>query len=150
VAAPKLSKLEFQIMEALWAHADASIREILDSLPAKRRPAYNTIQTTVYRMEAKGVVRRVRKVGNFHMFAASISRDAAQRRLIDELLTVFGGRSQPVMAHLIDTGKLSLEDIQEAERTLRKHTRTKESGPRDRDPRKRERRSYHDYPDIFG
>ena len=101
MAAPKLSKLEFLVMEALWGRNDASIREILDSLPAKRRPAYNTIQTTVYRMEAKGVVRRVRKVGNFHMFAASISRDAAQRRLIDELLTVFGGRSQPVMAHLI-------------------------------------------------
>jgi BlaI family transcriptional regulator, penicillinase repressor len=121
MAAPKLSKLEFQIMEALWARNQSSIREILDSLPAKRRPAYNTIQTTVYRLEAKGVVRRVRKVGNFHIFAASISRDAAQRRLIDELLAVFGGRSQPVMAHLIDTGKLSLEDIQEAERTLRKH-----------------------------
>jgi BlaI family penicillinase repressor len=121
MAAPKLSKLEFQIMEALWARNQSSIREILDSLPAKRRPAYNTIQTTVYRLEAKGVGRRVRKVGNFHIFAASISRDAAQRRLIDELLAVFGGRSQPVMAHLIDTGKLSLEDIQEAERTLRKH-----------------------------
>jgi BlaI family transcriptional regulator, penicillinase repressor len=121
MAAPKLSKLEFQIMEALWARNESSIREILDSLPAKRSPAYNTIQTIVYRLEAKGVVRRVRKVGNFHMFAASISRDAAQRRLIDELLAVFGGRSQPVMAHLIDTGKLSLEDIQEAERTLRKH-----------------------------
>jgi BlaI family transcriptional regulator, penicillinase repressor len=122
MAAPKLSKLEFLVMEALWSRTESSIREILDSLPAKRRPAYNTIQTTVYRMEAKGVVRRVRKVGNFHMFAASISRDAAQRRLIDELLAVFGGRSQPVMAHLIETGKLSLEDIQEAERTLREYS----------------------------
>ena len=121
MATPKLSKLEFQIMEALWVRSESSIREVLDSLPAKRRPAYNTIQTTVYRLEAKGVVRRVRKVGNFHIFAASISRDAAQRRLIDELLAVFGGRSQPVMAHLIETGKLSLEEIQEAERTLRKH-----------------------------
>ena len=120
MAAPKLSKLEFQIMEILWARNESSIREILDSIPAKRRPAYNTIQTTVYRMEAKGIVRRVRKVGNFHMFAASISRDAAQRRLIDELLAVFGGRSQPVMAHLIETGKLSLEDVKEAERTLRR------------------------------
>jgi BlaI family penicillinase repressor len=122
MAAPKLSKLEFQIMEALWARNETSIREILDSLPAKRRPAFNTVQTTVYRLDAKGVVRRVKKVGNFHMFAASISRDAAQRRLIDKLLAVLGGRSQPVMAHLIDTGKLSLEDIQEAERTLRKHS----------------------------
>ena len=122
MAAPKLSKLEFQIMEALWARNETSIREILDSLPAKRRPAFNTVQTTVYRLDAKGVVRRVKKVGNFHMFAASISRDAAQRRLIDKLLAVLGGRSQPGMAHLIDTGKLSLEDIQEAERTLRKHS----------------------------
>ena len=97
MGAPKLSKLEFQIMEALWGKGEASaselsIREILDSLPSKRRPAYTTIQTTVYRMEAKGVVKRVRKVGNFHLFAAAISRDAAQRRLIDELLALFGGR----------------------------------------------------------
>ena len=120
MAAPKLSRLEFQIMEALWAAGECSIREILDSLPAKRRPAYTTIQTTVYRMEAKQVVKRVKKVGNFHVFAPSVSRDAAQRRLIDELLAVFGGRSQPVMAHLIETGRLSLEDVQEAERTLRK------------------------------
>jgi BlaI family transcriptional regulator, penicillinase repressor len=120
MATPKLSKLEFQIMEALWARGESSIREILESLPAKRRPAYTTIQTTVYRMEAKQVLRRVKKVGNFHIFAASISRDSAQRRLIDELLAVFGGRSQPVMAHLIETGKLSLEDVKEAERTLRK------------------------------
>jgi BlaI family transcriptional regulator, penicillinase repressor len=120
VAAAKLSKLEFQIMEALWEKGDSSIREIQESFPTKRRPAYTTIQTTVYRMEAKGVVRRARKVGNFHVFAASISRDAAQRRLIDELLTFFGGSSQPVMAHLIESGKLSLEDVKEAEKVLRK------------------------------
>lgn len=116
----KLSQLEFRIMEALWTKGEISIREIVDSLPARRRPAYTTIQTTVYRMEAKGVVRRVRKVGNFHVFEAAVSRDAAQRRLIDELLTFFGGRAQPVMAHLVETGKLSLEDVKEAERTLRK------------------------------
>lgn len=120
MAAAKLSKLEFQIMEALWEKGDSSIREIQESFPTKRRPAYTTIQTTVYRMEAKGVVRRARKVGNFHVFAASISRDAAQRRLIDELLTFFGGSSQPVMAHLIESGKLSLEDVKEAEKVLRK------------------------------
>jgi BlaI family transcriptional regulator, penicillinase repressor len=120
VAAAKLSKLEFQIMEALWEKGDSSIREIQESFPTKRRPAYTTIQTTVYRMEAKGVVRRARKIGNFHVFAASISRDAAQRRLIDELLTFFGGSSQPVMAHLIESGKLSLEDVKEAEKVLRK------------------------------
>jgi BlaI family transcriptional regulator, penicillinase repressor len=120
MVAPTLSKLEFQIMEVLWERGESSIREILDSLPAKGRSAYNTIQTMVYRMEPKGVVRRIKKVGNFHIFAAAISRDAAQRRLIDELLAVFGGRSQPVMAHLIETGKLSLNDVKEAERTLRK------------------------------
>lgn len=117
---PKLSKLEFQIMEVLWAKGDSSIREIQESFPAKRRPAYTTIQTTVYRMEAKEVVQRTKKVGNFHIFSASISRNAAQRRLIDDLLSLFGGRSQPVMAHLIESGKLSLEDVKEAEKALRK------------------------------
>ena len=119
MAEARLSRLEFQIMETLWK-GDSSIREIQESFPAKRRPAYTTIQTTVYRMETKGVVRRTRKVGNFHVFAASISRDAAQRRLIDELLAFFGGSSQPVMAHLIESGKLSLEDVKEAEKVLRK------------------------------
>ena len=118
--APKLSKLEFQIMEVLWTRGESSIREILDSLPAKGKPAYNTIQTMVSRMEPKGVVRRVKKVGNFHIFAASISRDAAQRRLIDELLVLFGGRSQPVVAHLVETGRLSLNDVKEAQKALRK------------------------------
>lgn len=120
MATPKLTKFEFQIMEALWAAGDVSIREILESLPGKRRPAYTTVQTTVYRMETKGIVRRVRKVGNVHLFSASISRNAAERRLIDELLALFGGRSQPVMARLVETGKLNLEDVLEAERTLRK------------------------------
>src|SRR6201986_1537010 len=105
--APKLSKLELQIMEVLWTRGESSIREIQDAFPEKRKPAYTTIQTTVYRLEAKDVVKRVRKVGNFHIFAASISRDAAQRRLIDELLALFGGRTQPVMAHLIESGKLT-------------------------------------------
>jgi BlaI family penicillinase repressor len=122
VAAPKLSKLEFQIMEALWAKSETSLREIQESFPAKQRPAYTTIQTTVYRMEAKGIARRVRKVGNFHVFAAAITRDAAQSRLIDDLLALFGGRSQPVMAHLIESGKLSLADVKEAEKVLRQLT----------------------------
>jgi predicted transcriptional regulator len=120
VPAPKLSKLEFQIMEALWFGGELSIREILEAVPGKRKPAYTTIQTTVYRMEAKQVVRRIKKVGNFHIFAASVSREAAQRRLIDELLALFGGRSQPVMAHLIESGKLSMDDVREAEKLLRK------------------------------
>lgn len=120
MATPRLSQLEYRIMEVLWGGGELSIREIVDGLPGKRRPAYTTIQTTVYRMEAKGVIRRQKKVGNFHIFAAAVTRDAAQRRLIDELLAVFGGRSQPVMAHLIETGKLTLNDVKEAERTLRK------------------------------
>ena len=119
MAEPKLSKLEFQIMEALWTQGEASIREIQETFPAKRRPAYTTVQTTVYRLEAKNIVRRVKKVGNFHIFAAAVSRSAAQRRLIDDLLALFGGRTQPVMAHLIESGKLTLEDVKEAEKALR-------------------------------
>jgi predicted transcriptional regulator len=117
---PKLTKLELQIMETLWTRGDSSIREIQESFPIKGRPAYTTIQTTVYRLEGKEVVQRIRKVGNFHIFGASISRDAAQRRLIDDLLALFGGRTQPVMAHLIESGKLTLEDIKEAEKTLKR------------------------------
>ncbi|MGA2537045.1 MAG: BlaI/MecI/CopY family transcriptional regulator [Terracidiphilus sp.] len=117
---PKLTKLEFQIMEALWTSGESSIREILEALPGKRRSAYTTIQTIVYRLEAKGVLHRVKKVGNVHVFAASIARKAAERRLINELLAVFGGRPQPVIAHLVDTGKLTLADVREAEETLQK------------------------------
>lgn len=120
---PKLSKLEFQIMETLWSRGESSIREIQEGLEAKRKPAYTTIQTMVYRLEAKHVVRRVRKVGNFHMFAPAISREAAQRTLVDDLLALFGGRTQPVMAHLVQSGKLSLEDVKEAENALRKLTK---------------------------
>ena len=127
MAEPKLSKLEFQVMEGLWTQGELSIRDIQETFPAKQRPAYTTIQTTVYRMEAKGVVRRVKKVGNFHIFAAAISRNAAQRRLIDDLLALFGGRSQPVMAHLIESGKLTMEDVKEAEKALRKLERKDKS-----------------------
>jgi predicted transcriptional regulator len=107
-------------METLWTRESASIREIQDAFPEKARPAYTTIQTTVYRMEAKKAVRRLKKVGNFHIFEAAVSRDVAQRKLIDDLLALFGGRTQPVMAHLIETGKLTLADVKEAEKTLRK------------------------------
>ena len=116
----KLSKLEFQIMEVLWAGGELSIREIQEQFHGKRVPAYTTIQTTVYRMEAKNVLRRVRKVGNFHTFAASITREEAQRSIIDDVLSYFGGRSQPLMVHLVETGRLSLDDVKEAERTLKK------------------------------
>ncbi len=118
--APKLTKLELQIMEALWSQGAASVREMQEAFPKETRPAYTTVQTTVYRLEAKKVVRRVKKIGNAHIFEALVSRKAAQRRLIDELLSVFGGQSQPVVAHLIEAGKLSLEDVKDAERALRR------------------------------
>ena len=121
---PKLTKLELQIMEAVWTRGCASIREIQESFPEKNRPAYTTIQTTVYRLEGKKALSRVKKVGNFHVFEAAISRDGAHRRLVDDLLGLFGGRAQPVMAHLIESGKLTLADVKEAEKTLRKLART--------------------------
>jgi BlaI family penicillinase repressor len=107
-------------MEVLWTRGECSIREIQEGFPARQRPAYTTIQTTVYRLEVKNIVRRVQKVGNFHIFAAQVSREAAQHRLIDDLLVLFGGRTQPVIARLIESGKLSLEDVKEAEKTLRR------------------------------
>jgi BlaI family penicillinase repressor len=124
---PRLTKLEMQIMEALWSLGACSIREIQEAFPERGRPAYTTIQTTVYRLEAKNAVRRVKKISNAHIFEACVSRDAAQGRLIDELLSLFGGRTQPVMAHLIETGKLTLDDVQEAEKTLRKLAKKEKS-----------------------
>jgi BlaI family penicillinase repressor len=120
MAKPKLTKLELQIMEALWTRGGISIREIQETFPQKDRPAYTTIQTTVYRLETKKAVRRVKKVGNFHIFEAVISRNAAQRKLIGDLLALFGGRTQPVMAHLVESGKLTLDDVKEAEKALRR------------------------------
>lgn len=117
---PKLTRLEHKIMDALWTHGASSVREIQERFPAKDRPAYTTVQTMVYRLEAKKAVRRVKKIGNAHIFEPAISRQAAQRRIIDDLLGFFGGRTQPVVAHLIESGKLTLEDVQEAERTLRR------------------------------
>ena len=116
---PKLTKLELQIMEALWSRGKSSIREIQETFPEHTRPAYTTIQTTVYRMERKKVLRRIKKIGNAHIFEAIASRHAAQRRLIDDLLSLFGGRTQPVMAHLNESGKLTLEEVKEAEKALR-------------------------------
>jgi BlaI family penicillinase repressor len=120
MAKPKLSKLELKIMETLWTRGEVSIREIQEAFPEKDRPAYTTVQTTVYRLEGKKAVRRVRKVGNFHIFAAAVTRDAAQRRLVDDLLALFSGRTQPVMMHLIESGKLTLEDVKEAEKMLQR------------------------------
>lgn len=105
-------------MEALWTHGELSIREILELFPAKQMPAYTTVQTTVYRMETKGVVKRVGKVGNFHIFATAISRQEAEKRLIDEFLDFFGGQSQLMIARLIESGRLSLADVREAEKVL--------------------------------
>jgi len=123
MALPKLTRLEHRIMEALWSRGPSSVREILEAFPEKRRPAYTTVQTVVYRLEAKKALRRVKKIGNAHVFDAAISQGAAHRRLIDELLSFFGGRGQPVMAHLIESGQLTLEDLDEAKRALRRLAR---------------------------
>jgi BlaI family transcriptional regulator, penicillinase repressor len=127
VPLPKLTKLELKIMEALWSQGASSIREIQEAFPERGRPAYTTIQTTVYRMERKKVLRRVKKIGNAHIFEAVVSRHTAQRRLIDDLLSLFGGRTQPVMAHLIESGKLTLEEVKEAEKALRRLARKEKS-----------------------
>ncbi|MEN6532289.1 MAG: BlaI/MecI/CopY family transcriptional regulator [Bryobacteraceae bacterium] len=119
---PKLTKLELQIMNALWNKGACSIREIQEAFPEQERPAYTTVQTTVYRMESKKVVRRVKKISNAHIFEATVTRDAAQGRLIDELLGLFGGRAQPVMAHLVESGRLTADDIEEARKALRRVT----------------------------
>jgi len=115
---PKLTRLELQIMEVLWTRGPSVIREIQEAFPKRNRPAYSTIQTTVYRLELKKTLRRVRKISHAHIFEASISRGEAQGRLIDDLLSLFGGRLQPVMAHLIESRQLTLEDVREAEKAL--------------------------------
>jgi predicted transcriptional regulator len=124
---PKLTKLELQIMEALWTKGACSVREIHDSFPAKGRPAYTTIQTTVYRLEAKKALRCVKRVSNANIFEAVVSREAARGRLIDELLTLFGGGPSLLMAHMIESGKLTREDIAEAEEVLAKLERKEKS-----------------------
>jgi BlaI family transcriptional regulator, penicillinase repressor len=115
---PKLTRLELQIMEVFWARGPSAIREIQEAFPKRKRPAYTTIQTTVYRLEEKKTLRRVKKIGHAHIFEALISRDAAQSRLIDDLLALFGDRLQPVMAHLIESRRLRLDDIKEAEKAV--------------------------------
>jgi BlaI family transcriptional regulator, penicillinase repressor len=119
MAVPRLTKFEMQIMETLWTRGEASIREMQEAFPEKKRPGYTTVQKMVYRMELKEVLHRVRKVGNFHMFAATVSREVAHRKLVDDLLAIFGGKSRPVVAHLIGAGKLTLEDVEYAEKTLK-------------------------------
>jgi BlaI family penicillinase repressor len=114
----KLTKLELEIMGAVWALESASVREIQEQLPERKRPAYTTVQTIIYRLEEKGAVRRVKKVGNAHIFEAVVTRKAAHSRLIDELLSVFGGSPSSLMAQLVETGRLTLEDVRDLEGTL--------------------------------
>ncbi|HEX7362182.1 MAG TPA: BlaI/MecI/CopY family transcriptional regulator [Bryobacteraceae bacterium] len=119
MARTRFTPLELRIMQTLWDRSAVSIREIQEAFPEKDKPSYTTVQTTVYRLEGKNAVRRVKKIGNAHIFEAVVSRKAAQRSLMDDLLGLFGGRTQPVMAHLIESGKLTLEDVKEAEKALR-------------------------------
>ena len=120
MALPKLSKLELQIMEALWSRGPCSVREIQESFSARKRPAYTTVQTMVYRLETKKALRRVKKIATAFIFEATVSRKAAERKLVSDLLGLFGGRSRPIMAHLIESGRLTLDDVREAEKTLLK------------------------------
>jgi BlaI family penicillinase repressor len=124
---PKLTKLELQVMEALWQKGACSVREIQETFPEPGRPAYTTVQTTVYRLERKKALRCVKRISNANIFEAAISRKDAQRRLIDELLALFGGGARLVMAHLVESGKLTLDDVKEAEKALRKTSRKDKS-----------------------
>jgi BlaI family transcriptional regulator, penicillinase repressor len=123
MARPKLTPLEFQIMKTFWDRGTASIREVQEAFPEDDRPAYTTVQTTIYRLEGKNAVRRVRKISNAHIFEAVMSRTAEQNRLIQDLLSLFGGHAKLVMAHLVESGDLTLDDVKEAEKALRKHPR---------------------------
>ena len=124
---PRLTKLELRIMEALWKLGPCAVREIQESFPESDRPAYTTVQTVVYRLERKKALRRAKKIGNAYVFEAAISRGAAQARFIDELLGMFGSRMQPLMAHLIESGRLTLKDVREAEEALQKLARKERS-----------------------
>lgn len=123
MAAKRLSRLELRIMEVLWAEGATSVREVQHAFPEAERPAYTTVQTTMYRLEAKGAVRRVKKIGNAHIFEAAVSRTAAHRRIVDELLSLFGGRAQPLIAHLIESRKLTRADLRQAEVLLQRFSK---------------------------
>jgi len=126
MALPRLSRLELKVMEALWKQGALSVREIQETFPAKRRPAYTTVQTMVYRLEAKNALRRVKKIGNAHIFEAVLSQTSAERTLVDELLRLFGGRAQPLMSHLIESGQLTIEDIENARAALERLAKKEE------------------------
>ena len=121
MATTRLTKLELQIMDVFWTRGACSVREVQDAFPGSKKPAYTTIQTTVYRLESKKVLRIVKRISNANIFEAAISREEAHGRVIDELLALFGGATKPVMAHLVKTGRLTQADIDEAEEALRKH-----------------------------
>ena len=114
----RVSRLELQLLEKLWELGPCSVREIRESLPEKDRPAYTTVQTMIYRLEEKGAVRRVKKIGNAHIFQAALTRRTVHRRLVSDLLNLFGGSPAPVVSHLIETGKLTLADVKELEKRL--------------------------------
>jgi predicted transcriptional regulator len=124
----RLTKLELAIMNAFWRMGAASVREVQDSLPGKKRPAYTTVQTVVYRLEEKGALRKVKRIGNAYVFEPAITREAAQRRLIDDLLDLLDGSTRPLMAHLMDSGKLSLDDLREIEDRLKRQEAGKTEG----------------------
>ncbi|MFT4111317.1 BlaI/MecI/CopY family transcriptional regulator [Silvibacterium sp.] len=121
----KLSKLEYQLMDILWNRGASSVRDIQQALPTNRRPAYTTVQTTVFRMEAKGVLGRAGQSGNAYLFEPLITRENAQRALIEDLLSIFGGRSEPVMAHLVSSGRISMKDMKDAEDALKSRDKGK-------------------------
>jgi BlaI family penicillinase repressor len=123
---PKLTKLELLVLEALWQKGACSVREIQETFPEPGRPAYTTVQTVVYRLERKQALRCVKRISNANIFEALVSRKAAERRLVDELLGLFGGRAKLVMAHLVESGELTLKDVKEAEKILRKKQPGKE------------------------
>ena len=125
----KLTKLELEIMEAVWALGSASVREIQEQLPERKRPAYTTVQTIIYRLEEKGAVRRVKKIGNAHIFEPLVTRKAAHNRLINDLLHVFGGSPRMLMAQLVETGQLTLEDIRSLETAIAKLSSNGSSNP---------------------
>ena len=133
MAQPKLTKLELHILEVLWSHGKASIREIQEGFPVPR-PAYTTIQTTVYRLEGKKAVRRVRKIGNADIFEPLVARDVTRNRLLDEMLSFFGGRAQPMMAQLAEAGKLTLEDVRDLEKTIKALAKPSKAG-KEREPK---------------
>ena len=120
MAKPKLTKLELQVLEALWQKGACSVREVLETFPEPNRPAYTTVQTVVYRLERKKAIRCVKRISNANIFEAVVSRKDAERRLVDELLGLFSGRGKMVMAHLVESGELTLDDVKEAEKALRK------------------------------